>query len=97
MSGRPVARLAGGAVVLVTPTQALLLYLHRFGDDAGAIADELTRLVWEQPANLDKVADWAQAAGRGATFARLRQRLEPAQAEGIDLRRRRMFRSKLPR
>ena len=88
---------AGGAVVLVTPTQALLLYLHRFGDDGDALAGELTRLVWEQPANLDKVADWARAAGRGRTFARLRRRLEPSQAEGIDLRRRRLFRSRLPR
>lgn len=97
---RPAADLlsAGHAVVLVTPTQALLLYLHRFGDDpAPALVDELTRLVWEQPANLDKVAEWARAAGLGRTFARLRGRLAESQAEGVDLRRRRVFRSQLPR
>ncbi len=89
---------AGGAVVMVTPTQAMLLYLHRFGhQDAEAIADELTELVWEQPANLDKVRDWTRAAGLGPAFARLRGRLETAQAEGIELRRRQRFRSRLPR
>ncbi len=88
----------GGTVVLVTPTQALLLYLHRFGHpSAETLAEELTELVWEQPANLDKVEDWARAGGTGSTFSRLRRRLEDAQAEGVDLRRRRQFKSRLPR
>ena len=43
----------------MTPTQALLLYLHRFGNDgAPALEDELRRLVWEQPANLDRRETW---------------------------------------
>ncbi|MEM7586265.1 MAG: hypothetical protein AAF560_22930 [Acidobacteriota bacterium] len=88
----------GNGVVVATPTQAVLLYLHHFGrEDDTAVADELTGLVWEQPANLDKVQDWARAAGLAGTFARLRNRLETSQAEGIDLRRRKRFRSKLPR
>ncbi len=88
----------GGAVVLVTPTQALLLYLHRFGrQGTEALADELTSLVWEQPANLDKVGEWARAAGLGAAFSALRRRLDDAQAEGVELRRQRRFRSRLPR
>ncbi len=87
----------GGAVVLVTPTQALLLYLHRFGDRLPEHAEELRNLVWEQPANLEKVRDWARAAGKDHIFARLRGKLEEAQAEGIELRRARRFRSRLPR
>ena len=88
----------GDAVILVTPTQALLLYLHRFGrQSAGALADELAGLVWEQPANLDKVGEWSRAAGLGRAFSRLRGDLNRAQAEGIELRRRRRFRSRLPR
>lgn len=96
---RPAADLlGGGGSVLVTPTQALLLYLHRCGDlGAGAVADELRGLVWEQPANLAKVAEWTRPAGRGALFAELRPVLDEAQREGIDLRKRREFRSRLPR
>lgn len=86
------------SVVLVTPTQALLLYLHHFGhEDASALAGELNALVWEQPANLDKVREWARAAGLGRAFLTLRSELARAQAQGIDLRRRHLFRSRLPR
>ena len=97
---RPAAELLsrGAAVALVTPTQALLLYLHQFGDeDAEKLWEELTALVWEQPANLDKVSDWARAAGRQRVFLQLRDDLEAAQAEGVELRRRHRFRSRLPR
>ncbi len=97
---RPASELLAraGRVVLVTPTQALLLYVHKFGEDLkSSIADELVDLVWEQPANLDKVQDWAQAAGHGQAFSRLRGGLNKAQAEGIELRRLRRFRSRLPR
>ena len=88
----------GDAITLVTPTQALLLYLHRFGgEDAASLSGELSALVWEQPANLDKVRDWARAAGRGRVFARLRGALDESQAEGIELRRAKRFRSRLPR
>ena len=86
------------SVVLVTPTQALLLYLHHFGrEDASGLREELNALVWEQPANLDKVREWARPAGLGRAFLTLRSELEGAQAEGIDLRRRHLFRSRLPR
>ncbi len=85
-------------VVLVTPSQAVLLYLHHFpSESAPNLAQELAALVWEQPANLDKVRDWARAAGQGRLFGRMRPRLEKAQAEGIELRRRRVFESRLPR
>ena len=87
----------GGAVVLVTPTQAILLYLYRFGPElAPGITEELGRLVWEQPANFEKSAQWARPAGLLAAFSSLRQQLEPSQTEGIDLRRQRRFRSRLP-
>lgn len=97
---RPAALLLAKAegIVLTTPTQSLLLYLHHLG--AAGIADgteELSRLVWEQPANLEKVRDWARAAGLDSTFKALRRVLEPAQAEGIELRRQRRFRSRLPK
>ena len=87
---RPVLDLlaGGGAIVLVTPTQALLLVLHRLGDQPPSeLADELNALVWEQPANLDKVEEWARAAGLGRTFLELRPALERAQSEGVELRR----------
>lgn len=95
---RPAADLlsAGRTTVLVTPTQAILLYLHHDPELAPPLADELTRLVWEQPANLDKIQEWARAAGRDRAFRRLRGALEDAQAEGVDLRKRRLFRSRLP-
>lgn len=96
-SGPPGALLdAGDATVLLTPTQALLLYLLRLGDEPAALVEELSALVWEQPANLDKVRQWARAAGREGAFAAIRGALEQAQAEGIALRRRREFRSRLP-
>ncbi|MEM7355903.1 MAG: hypothetical protein AAF657_34120 [Acidobacteriota bacterium] len=97
---RPAADLLarGGGIIVVTPTQALLLYLHRFGPETASTDEpELTRLVWEQPANLDKVHEWARAAGHEVPFSKLRPALTEAQAEGIDLRRRQIFRSQLPR
>lgn len=86
----------GDAVVLVTPTQAILLYLHRFGGKPKEIAAELAELVWHHPANLDKIRDWAKAAGRADAFAKIRPRLEKAQDEGIALRKKRQFESRLP-
>lgn len=88
----------GGGIVMVTPTQALLLYLHHFGRPHGAAAlqEELATLVWEQPANFEKVAQWARPAGLQGVFKELRGALEGPQAEGIALRKRRRFESRLP-
>lgn len=87
----------GGAVVLVTPTQALLLYLYRLGPETyPETTEELAHLVWEQPANFEKVAQWARPAGLLGAFSQLRKNLQPYQTEGIDLRRRRKFQSRLP-
>lgn len=97
---RPAAEVLGqgGSVVLVTPTQAVLLYLHRFGGQgAGALETDLSALVWEQPANLAKVGEWARAAGLGDVYDALKGKLAAAQGEGTDLRKKRLFRSRLPR
>lgn len=97
---RPVDELLNqaDAMTMVTPTQALLLYLrHLPSCPLAELIDELRGLVWEQPANLDKVGDWARAAGQGSRFAAFRPELAQAQAEGIELRRERRFESRLPR
>lgn len=87
----------GGAVVMVTPTQAILLYLRHFGEQGAApLEDELEALVWEQPANFEKIAEWSRPMGRAAVFRSLREKLEAPQAEGIALRKRRRFQSRLP-
>lgn len=86
---------AGEGTVLVTPTQALLVVLHRF-DDAEAAA-ELEALVYEQPANLDKAQQWLRAAGRARRLQAIRPALERTQAEGTALRRAKRFVSRLPR
>lgn len=86
---------AGDDVVLLTPTQALLLALDESLDEPRVA--ELSALVYEQPANLDKVAQWARAAGRGPRFAAVRSRLAAAQEQGVAERRARTFRSRLPR
>lgn len=84
-----------GVVGLLTPTQTLLLYLERCRDRLDAQAgDELVGLVREQPANLDRVAQWTRRTEQGVGFRRLRPRLEAAQAAGIELRRRRHVRSR---
>jgi hypothetical protein len=59
--------------------------------------EELEALVYEQPANLDKVAQWSRAAARGERFASIRGRLAAAQRLGIEDRRARRFVSRLPR
>lgn len=84
-----------GEVVMLTPTQTLLLALDA-EIDSGRLG-ELEQLVYEQPANLDKVAQWARAAGRGERFAAVRGELAAAQKRGIEDRRARNFRSQLPR
>ncbi len=85
-------------IVLVTPTQALLLLLHRFGDQGPeALREELVALVWDQPANLDKAHDWLRASARAKPLTALRNTLAETQAEGTRLRRQRRFVSKLPR
>lgn len=96
---RPAADLVarGDRVVLVTPTQAILLHLHRWSEaDEASVVEELASLVWEQPANLDKIYDWARAAQCEKPFLRMRPQLETAQAEGVSLRKRKRFKSRLP-
>lgn len=89
---------AGESIALATPTQVLLTTWRREGPH---LSDErradLLALVREQPANLDKVRDWLRRTDRKQAYGRLYPRLEAAQREGFDLRRRGAFRSQLPR
>ena len=84
-----------GELVMMTPTQTLLLALE--AEMGAAPPAELEALVYELPANLDKVAQWARAGGRGDQFAALRPGLAAAQKRGTQDRKERSFRSKLPR
>lgn len=87
----------GKSVVLVTPTQAILLYLRHFGEQGPEpLLEELEALVWEQPANFEKIAEWSRPMGQAGVFRSLRHKLEAPQAEGISLRKRRRFQSRLP-
>ncbi|MEM7164180.1 MAG: hypothetical protein AAF581_01875 [Planctomycetota bacterium] len=98
---RPVEDLLaqGGSIVLVTPTQALLLYFQRYSEEgADSLAPELGDLVFEQPANLDKICDRLRRQELPArVFQQLGGQLAARQAEGTALRRDRRFRSRLPR
>lgn len=98
---RPVEDLLaeGNSIVLLTPTQALLLYLQRYSDEgAEALAPELSDLVFEQPANLEKISDSLRLQELPAqVFQQLGGKLLARQAEGTALRRQRRFHSRLPR
>lgn len=81
-----------------TPTQVLLTTWRREGPRLPATRQsDLVELVREQPANLDKVRDWLRRTESETDFRRCRPRLDAAQKEGFELRRRGVFQSRLPR
>ena len=84
------------SLIVITPTQALLIYLKQFydpinlelaSDSASPLIDELTALLYEQPANLDKVREWLGPSGKDDIFVSLKLQLRQAQQKGIDDRR----------
>ena len=83
--------------VFATPTQILLTTWRREGPEiAPARQQDLLKLVCEQPANLDKIRDWLRRTPCLADFQRARPRLEKAQEQGLQQRRRGTFRTQLP-
>ena len=88
----------GESVALATPTQVLLTTWRREGPNLSEERRaQLLALAREQPANLDKVRDWLRRTDCKEAYGSLYPRLEAAQREGFDLRRRGAFRSQLPR
>ena len=90
------------SLIVITPTQALLIYLKQFyeqikleaqAESATPIIDELLALLYEQPANLDKVREWLGPSGKDDLFVLLKLRLRQAQQKGIDDRREFNFKS----
>ena len=84
--------------VFATPTQILLTTWRREGPEvAPSRQQDLLKLVREQPANLDKIRDWLRRTPCLADFQRFRPRLETAQEQGLQQRRRGTFRMQPPR
>lgn len=90
------------SLVVITPTQALLIYLKQFydpiklelaSDSKTPLINELTALLYEQPANLDKVREWLTPSGKEDLFISLKLQLRSAQQKGIDDRRGYTFRT----
>ena len=90
------------SMIVITPTQALLIYLKQFYDpiklEVGVdgdtpFTDELTALLYEQPANLDKVREWLGPSGQDDLFVSLKLKLRHAQQKGIDDRQQFNFKS----
>jgi hypothetical protein len=80
-----------------TPTQILLATWRLEGPELSPKRrDDLLALVYEQPANLDKIADWLRRTDRLPDFRALLPRLQARQQEGTSLRKRGAFRSRLP-
>ncbi|MGB5161182.1 MAG: CRISPR-associated endonuclease Cas2 [Thermoanaerobaculia bacterium] len=93
---RVVDRSVGG--VFATPTQIVLTTWRREGPEiAPSRQQDLLKLVREQPANLGKIRDWLRRTPSRADFQRIRSRLEAAQEDGLQQRRRGNFRTQLPR
>ena len=90
--------------VIVTPTQALLIYLKRFYDEIKAeldnensksIISELLDLLYDQPANLDKVREWLGPSNQTEIFILLKQEFRAQQQAGILDRRNHTFKSRV--
>ena len=95
-SGSVLNEISSGGVVWATPTQTVLCLLHQSGGECDAdLENELVHLVREQPANLGRIKQCARSAGFHSV-SELLKRMARAQAEGIELRKRREFRSELP-
>ena len=91
-------------IIILTPTQALLIYLKRYYDEIflqlnsendNAMIEEITTLLYEQPANLDKVREWLGPSNQTELFILLKPQLRDAQKSGITHRRQYSFKSKI--
>lgn len=78
--------------IVVTPTQALLIYLKRFyqhiiielnQQEDAPIITELLDLLYDQPANLDKVREWLGPTNQTDVFILLKQKFRDSQRQGI--------------
>jgi len=94
------------STVVITPTQALLIYFKRFkaqirdelaGNSSKPVITELVDLVYEQPANLDKVREWLGPSGLTDVFISLKYDLRDSQQAGITARREYNFESRIPK
>lgn len=92
------------ANVVVTPTQALLIYLKHFYDEIqievnqsqeSPITNELVDLLYDQPANLDKVREWLGPTKQTEIFILLKQKFRDSQQAGIDDRLKYRFESRV--
>ena len=90
--------------VIITPTQALLIYLKRYYDQIKAeldsansrpIISELLDLLYDQPANLDKVREWLGPSNQTEVFILLKQDFRAQQQAGIVDRRNHTFASRI--
>ncbi len=90
--------------VIVTPTQALLIYLKRFYDQVKTELDsansqpiicELLDLLYDQPANLDKVREWLSPSNQTEVFILLKQEFRAQQQAGTLDRRNHTFKSRI--
>ena len=90
------------SLIVITPTQALLIYLNEFYDqfkselavDASKpLINELLALLYEQPANLDKVREWLTPSKRDDIFVALKLQFREIQQKGIDDRKQFRFKS----
>ena len=92
------------ANVVITPTQALLIYLKHFYDEIqtelnqsieSPITEELIDLLYEQPANLDKVREWLGPTNQTEIFVLLKQKFRDSQRSGIKDRLEYRFKSRI--
>lgn len=90
------------SLIVMTPTQAMLICLKQFyeqikleleTESTRPIIDELLALLYEQPANLDKVREWLSPSGKDDIFVSLKLQFRNAQQKGIDERRESKFKS----
>lgn len=92
------------SIIVITPTQALLIYMKEFYDEmklekqsetSAPLSNELTALLYEQPANLDKVREWLTPSARDDLFVSLKRQFRQAQQQGIDDRKEFRFKSRI--
>ena len=92
------------SLIVITPTQALLIYLKEFYDEikhetacdsSKPLSNELTALLYEQPANLDKVREWLTPSAKDDLFVLLKLKFREIQQKGIDDRKQFKFKSRI--
>ncbi len=93
-----------GSHIVITPTQALLIYLKQFYSQIHneinqtgntPIISELIDLLYDQPANLDKVREWLTPVNQTDVFILLKQKFRDSQQAGIDDRVKHNYQSRI--